>query len=289
MEMSHPPDMARVRYGEHQVTIRDVFTPLRHDPKLISDCAILSAGIYSRDEKTSEAKTLPRTHFQWELFEEFEPPTFPRGIFILGGLGLEVWTTRQAESRPIAVLIFRGTRFTKFADWYSNLRWVTQCIPRVWDQYREAQARVPAIVNALSAKFGNDLKVITAGHSLGGGLAQHAGYSTYGISNVYAFNPSPVTGFYSIQKHVREKNVENLKVLRMYEHGEILAYVRLIIRLFSPLRYRDPSIIEIRFNFGTGNAVSEHGMITFARGLQAIQKRLQEHFSVGRARSAQAK
>lgn len=269
MKMSHLPNMARVRYGEHQVAIRDAFTPLDHDPKLISDCAILSAEIYSRDEKTSRSKTLPRTHFQWELFEEFEPPTFPRGIFVFGGLGLEVWTTRQAEHRPIAALIFRGTRFTKFTDWYSNFRWVTQLIPRVWDQYRETQATVPSIMTALNARFGTGLKIIAAGHSLGGGLAQHEGYSAYDISDVYAFNPSPVTGFYSIQKHVREKNVENLRVLRMYEHGEVLAYFRLIVRLFSPLRYRDPSIIEIRFNFGTGDAVSEHSMTMFARGLQA--------------------
>lgn len=199
------------------MAIGEVFAPLYHNPKLISDCAILSAGIYSREEKMSGAKTLPQTHFQWELFEEFEPPKFPRGVFVIGGLGLEVWTTQPSENGPIAALIFRGTRFTKFADWYSNLRWVTKFIPGVWDQYRETQARVPAIMTALNAKFGNGLKIFAAGHSLGGGLAQHAGYSAYGISDVYAFNPSPVTGFYSIEAHVREKIVKNLRVLRMYE------------------------------------------------------------------------
>lgn len=59
MKMSHLPNMARVRYGEHQVAIGEVFAPLYHNPKLISDCAILSAGIYSREEKMSGAKTLP--------------------------------------------------------------------------------------------------------------------------------------------------------------------------------------------------------------------------------------
>lgn len=124
-------------------------------------------------------------------------------------------------------------------------------------------------MTALNAKFGNGLKIFAAGHSLGGGLAQHAGYSAYGISDVYAFNPSPVTGFYSIEAHVREKIVKNLRVLRMYEHGEVLAYCRLVLRPFYPLSYRDPSIVEIRFNFGTGDAVSEHSMTMFARGFQA--------------------
>lgn len=264
-------DVALIRYGEHQVGTCDVFDSLKHNPKLVSDCAILCAEIYSRYAKLSVSRELPPKHFSWQQFE-YKIPRPPNGVIVVGGLGLEIWTSSVADPGPIAALIFRGTRFTKFADWFSNLRWFTKFIPRVWDQYKQTHALVPDVISALRSKFGNELKIVAAGHSLGGGLAQHAGYSSPHISSVYAFNPSPVTGFYSISKNIREKSAEHLRILRIYEHGEILAYLRLILRPFYPLSYQRPSILEIRFNFSSGDAITEHGIAKFAHGLHAINR-----------------
>jgi hypothetical protein len=53
------------------------------------------------------------------------------------------------------------------------------------------------------------------GHSLRGGLAQQLAYAQRSVKDlpritmVYAFDPSPVTGFYSVDETLREKNKED--------------------------------------------------------------------------------
>jgi hypothetical protein len=105
---------------------------------------------------------------------------------------------------------------------------------------------------------------------LGGGLAQQAAYMSEYIRKVYAFNPSSVTGYYSVDKVDRERNEKGMTIYRIYEHGEILAYLRLLMKGLYPITQTDPKIIEIRYNLVKGNTVSQHSMKDFACQLRDI-------------------
>jgi hypothetical protein len=61
----------------------------------------------------------------------------------------------------------------------------------------------------------------------------------------------------------------NAKVLRVYERGEILHYVRSGLRLFYP---HSPNISEISFNtiHEKGNPILNHSMIKLQIGLEKI-------------------
>ena len=51
-----------------------------------------------------------------------------------------------------------------------------------------------------------------------------------------------------------------LIIYRIYEHGELLAYVRLMMKLIFPISHANPQIMEARFNFVGKNPISQHNM-----------------------------
>ena len=65
-----------------------------------------------------------------------------------------------------------------------------------------------AISSAISATAAGPTQITAVGHSLGGGLAQLAAYSDPRIRRVYAFDPSMVTGYYSVDPLHRDQNVK---------------------------------------------------------------------------------
>lgn len=99
---------------------------------------------------------------------------------------------------------------------------------------------------------------VAVGHSLGGGLAQQAAYAHLDIRTVYAFDPSPVTGFRSVAKATREANSQGLTIYRAFEHGEILAYARYLLKIARALSEANPRIIEARFNLNQGATWAGH-------------------------------
>ena len=192
-------------------------------------------------------------------------------------LQLEVW--EKQISPPIVAVVFRGTEAERWGDWLANLRWFLRFIPWFRDQYMVVSEKVGAAVLAkikVELERGNakyrDAQIVSTGHSLGGGLAQHLAYSFPEIrgadgklmprvSKVYGFDPSPVTGWYSVPRALRVMNASGLHIDRVFEHGEILSYIRLILRYLNPPQEKDPAIREIRYNFVRSiNPLSSHSM-----------------------------
>lgn len=266
------PGIAIVRgNGKSEVPV----TVLAKDPELsdLHHLAGLSASIYldgKSGSTTSFAKFCESENIQYvpegwrhdtSLPDSTETP--PRS-YKVKGLKCQTWVKESPGSAPRVFIVFRGTDADQLGDWLSNFRWVTRFIPFLWDQYDQTRDLIPALVKHIREKYGNDTCITATGHSLGGGLAQQAAYMSEYIRKVYAFDPSSVTGYYSVDKTDREKNEKGMTIYRIYEHGEVLSYLRLLMKGLYPIAHTDPKIVEIRYNLVNGNLVSQHSMKAFA-------------------------
>jgi pimeloyl-ACP methyl ester carboxylesterase len=181
------------------------------------------------------------------------------------GLYYDVWDNRSTRESVIA---FRGTDGAK--DWWSNARFVTKYLPVGLDQYNVVRREITGVVVRALRRM-PDATFITTGHSLGGGLAQQAAYAHPNIKRVLAFDSSPLTGFLSVPKEERDRNRRGIRIERVYEKGEILAYARGFFRRYVPLDDADPSIIEVRFNFAKGLLpIRQHSMVALAMGMEKL-------------------
>jgi hypothetical protein len=211
------------------------------------------------------------------------------------GLYMEVW--EKMSSPPTVVVVFRGTEFFSWRDWMSNFRWFSwllRFLPGYRDQYtvvaedtgKEVLENLKARIEKGRERYKN-VRLITTGHSLGGGLAQHLAYSLPQIqssdgttlprvTDVYAFDPSPVTGWYSVRNtELRSLNAKGLRIDRVFEHGEILAYIRLLMSYINPPSASDPAIRELRYNFVQSiNPFSSHSMRLIACALMQDGRQL---------------
>jgi pimeloyl-ACP methyl ester carboxylesterase len=217
----------------------------------------------------------------WEPWENF-PDTSLNEQAKTKGFHAEVWE-KVGSSPPLIVVAFRGTE-ASWLDWQSNLRWILRFVPF----YTTENDQYGFIAKVFGNKFleelkkknkGSSVNLIAVGHSLGGGLAQHFAYSLpegvnssgvmiSRVSKVYAFDPSPVTGWYSIDGTLRESNAKDLKIDRIFEHGEALAYIRLLLSYLNPPSLIRPAMQEIRYNFVPSlNPFSSHSMTYLACAL----------------------
>jgi Lipase (class 3) len=192
-------------------------------------------------------------------------------------LRVEVWSRIDPPSIAVA---FGGTVFTSGKDWKSNLRWF---IPRHQDEYTEiVQVFAPAFVKELTRRLADptqthlrEATLYSTGHSLGGGLAQQFAYSlpqdpeVPRVTKVFAFDPSPVTGFFSVNQLLRDLNRIGLRIDRIYERGEILAFVRLLTSVFIPPSASDPSIRQVRYSlFYPSAPIRGHSILELATKLE---------------------
>lgn len=234
-------------------------------------------------------------------------PDFPSSDLIQEavrvGLFVEVW---EKESSPTVIaVVFRGTEFTSLKDWVSNLRWFLRFLPLYEDQYtvvskRVGQEFVDRLVQRRPELVAGDttrIRIVTTGHSLGGGLAQHLSYAmpptstskveVPRVANAYAFDSTPVTGWSTVASDRRSANADKLWIDRVFEHGEVLAYIRLLLSYMNPPSAEHPSIREIRYNFvQSANPFSSHSMRLLACALidasgQAPMPQLFERFRPG--------
>lgn len=145
-----------------------------------------------------------------------------------------------------AVIAFRGTENREGEakmDWSTN---ISAALGREPTQYALARAKLPALISNLKKHSG--IKIYAVGHSLGGGLAQQAGYLFTEIEAVYTFNTSPVTNWSQLRltKVINTddgtKTIGIIKnnyptIYRVHHTGEGLQSVRNITTAFTSTRY----------------------------------------------------
>ncbi|MBF9219680.1 alpha/beta hydrolase family protein [Hymenobacter ruricola] len=253
------------------------------DYPLVSDLAMLSAIVYSGVKSANhrpdysqdttkyavERRELARRG--WRPFAFRYPLVAAPGQRLAGGLVYDVWV--RPGPVPLAVLVFRGTNYLEFADWVANTRPLTNN-PWFWDQYEQARALTPAVVARLDSAYGGRARIFAAGHSLGGGLAQHAGYTSPRIEKVFAFNSSPLTGYFDVAKKDRLPPGSARRTFLVYESYEVLTLFR-----FVPVQLnrfaKNVDLVVVRYNFTTGldspSPFRQHEMQRLVAGLRAAR------------------
>ena len=187
------------------------------------------------------------------------------------GLYFEIWSNHKSQPAQ-HIIAFRGTNFGQLSDWANNFRWFRRINTlRKPDQYDTARELCRVWLEKNVPRGSRD-RIITTGHSLGGGLAQYIFYSRAPqIDQAIVFDPSPVTGFHdreiqagaaaAVDMEYRPSFV-SYRIIRAYEDGEILQYVR---NAFDPFVPDDPLIKHIEFKSKhRSNTISQHSMSMLA-------------------------
>jgi hypothetical protein len=163
-----------------------------------------------------------------------------------------------------AVIVFRGTEGLSLRDWSANLSSVTGIEPR---QYSRALQELEKVFSALDQQPYKDTKVYAAGHSLGGGLAQQAGYRFARIKAVYAFNSSPVTNW-SWMALKKNKITQDWPVIyRIYHTGEALDPVRSVSTALTTSRFNR---YDIGIQLEEKSRIKGHAMTVMTCGFARI-------------------
>lgn len=177
------------------------------------------------------------------------------------GLFLEVYAHRSQGLTDELVIAYRGTEnqglYQFIVDWKSNLAALFGFEP---SQYQDAQAHLVDMAAALTAWKDRPahLAIYATGHSLGGGLAQQAGYFWNEVKEVFAFDPSVVTNWTWLSLRNRVRNPDPI-VHRIFHSGEALDYARRITsRVNTQLLGRTD--YEIRYQTDLRGAAERHEM-----------------------------
>lgn len=240
----------------------------------LPEFALLSAAAYEEQSYAGLAEGSAKYSGLWKLALESHTQSLIKlaDAENISGFSFQIYhrTVKSLDNKEVYAVVFRGT--DEAADIMSNLHWFTRFLPGMKDQYdfvREHASDIVDVIHASSSEAINNIEIISTGHSLGGGLAQQAAYATDGISTVFAYAPSSVTGFYDVDKKRRDDRKKKIRIYRIHERGEILAYLRRVMKALFPVVPVNPKIVEIRFNFQnlSGTIFSFHKMVPLAKSL----------------------
>jgi hypothetical protein len=183
------------------------------------------------------------------------------------GLEYQVWRRTDCHE---AVIAFRGTDAGDIGDWISNFRWFV--LAPYFDEYDQVGAEIRDVINKIYASGCRHARIIVTGHSLGGGLAQHAAYGDKRITYVYAFDPSPVTGYFDFPWRTLRVTRTTFGTDRIYEAGEILSLPRYFASGLFPTPSCRPRVRIVRFAIPARSLLNRHRIATMTQGLIDLSK-----------------
>lgn len=176
------------------------------------------------------------------------------------GLFYETYVHRSGQGKITdAVIAFRGTENRSgqtVSDWSSNLSNALGFEPK---QYAIARLHIEKLTERIHAEAAG-VPIYAVGHSLGGGLAQQAGYLTKSIKEVYTFDTSPITNWTHLRRDGLVKQGYPI-IHRIYNSGEGLAGIRGVATASTQARYGRH---DVAVQFGPKAFVDGHSMALLA-------------------------
>ena len=175
--------------GWKHVPVADVMAQFDREPLSLATFAAMASNTYYPENdidpdcgRPGGRIPLPGWHLETNDWSGHSPDQH------LSGYSADAWTYIAENQPPLLVLAFRGTNFDQLPDWCTNFG-VTGKFPgcSVPDQYQQAALKVYHLVERLVDELDPNTNIYTVGHSLGGGLAQLAGYISQKVVNVYTF------------------------------------------------------------------------------------------------------
>ncbi|PYQ29167.1 MAG: hypothetical protein DMF56_12890 [Acidobacteria bacterium] len=231
-----------------------VYVDVKHEIKL----ADVDPATLAKPEQSKNLALLPASG--WEERTDIPRTQIP-GKRQTPDLTYRLWVSTDTTKPRVAMWVFRGTHIPQ--DYISNLRWLTFWLGYE-DHYQQTTRITEEMVKWIHREYGDDTVIFTAGHSLGGGLAQTAAYKACGqIRTVFAFDPTPVT--HHTARNGCPSSPKNF--YRVFEQSEILSYLRFLFRKVLGLKAHDPHIMEVKVHLFNGIFVKGHSMQQLASEL----------------------
>lgn len=254
-DLSQPVNTARI-FSTTENSGRTLGEAFVRDAARFHEMALLSAAVYEDNEyaRFDVVRAFPDLSGLWEL--TLQPHT---ALMLkkaesesISSLHYEVYKRRDisADGKVVYAVVFRGT--DRFKDFVSNFRWFLKPLPIGDDQYDFVRKNIEAITQEIVETEQIDdsaLEIVAAGHSLGGGLAQHAAYASDSIRTVYTYMSTSVTGYFDLNREDRRRRKQGLRIFRIHETGEILAALRRLMKHIFPVSQIHPTVVEVRYNF----------------------------------------